>query len=64
LTEDSGEIAMLNASPEAYKEISKFKIPELSNLKKSRGRIWSHPAISNGKLFVRDQELLYCFEIR
>ena len=33
-------------------------------LKKSRGRLWAHPAISDGKLFIRDQELLYCFEIR
>ena len=64
LAEDSGEVAMLAASPEGYKEISKFKIPELSSLKKSRGRLWAHPAISDGKLFIRDQELLYCFEIR
>lgn len=64
LTEDSGEIAMLAASPEGYKEISKFKLPELSSLKKSRGRIWTHPAISDGKLYIRDQNLLFCFDIR
>lgn len=42
LAEDSGEVAMLAASPAGYKEISKFKIPELSTLRKdgeSFGRI-------------------------
>lgn len=64
LAEDSGEVAMLAASPAGYKEISKFKIPELSTLRKDGGKLWAHPAISDGKLFIRDQELLYCFEIR
>ncbi|MSR30197.1 MAG: polyvinylalcohol dehydrogenase [Gemmataceae bacterium] len=64
LTEDAGEIAMLAASPEGYKEISKFTLPELSKIRKSRGRIWTHPVISNGHLYIRDQELLFCFDIR
>lgn len=64
LTEDSGEVAMLTANSEGYKEISKFTLPELSKIRKSRGRIWTHPAISNGKLYIRDQELLYCFDIK
>ncbi|MFN5291948.1 MAG: PQQ-binding-like beta-propeller repeat protein [Planctomycetia bacterium] len=64
VTEDAGEVAMLAGSPDGYKEISKFTLPEGSKLKKSRGRIWTHPVISDGKLYVRDQELLFCFEIK
>jgi outer membrane protein assembly factor BamB len=64
VTEDAGEVAMLAGSADGYKEISKFTLPEGSKLKKSRGRIWTHPVISDGKLYVRDQELLFCFEIK
>jgi hypothetical protein len=28
-----------------------------------QGRIWTHPVIANGKLYLRDQELLSCYDI-
>jgi hypothetical protein len=52
-------MALVEASPTAYKLISKFKLPEPSG-KPS----WPHPVIANGKLFIRDQDTLLCFDVK
>jgi hypothetical protein len=33
-------------------------------LRKKSGKIWTHPVISNGKLYLRDQELIFCFDVK
>lgn len=62
--EAKGEVALLVASPTDYQEISKFKLPEESKLRKDRGKIWTHPVIADGHLYVRDQELVFCYKIK
>jgi outer membrane protein assembly factor BamB len=63
-TEDDGIVALVEATPKGYHEISRFQIPERSKLTKPSGKIWTHPVIANGKLYLRDQELLFCYDIR
>jgi outer membrane protein assembly factor BamB len=62
--EVKGEIAMIEASPAGYKQLGKFELPQQSTLRKPRGKIWTHPVISDGKLFLRDQELIFCYQIK
>lgn len=66
---DEGEVALVEADPKAFNEISSFKIPELSKYPQMRGtsrssRVWNHPVIANGFLFLRDNELIFCYDIR
>jgi outer membrane protein assembly factor BamB len=62
--DESGTVAMLDASPKAYKVISQFKLPQASKLRKSGGGVWTHPVLSDGKLYLRDQELLFCYQVK
>ncbi len=55
----SGLLALLEANPKEYKLVSSFKLPEPSN-KPS----WPHPVIANGKLYIRDQDKLICFNVK
>jgi hypothetical protein len=32
--------------------------------RKDSGAIWVHPVIANGRLYLRDQEIVYCFDVR
>lgn len=64
LAEDTGEVALIDPSGSSYKELSKFTLPKESSIRKSGGRRWTHPVVANGKLYVRDQELLFCFDLR
>jgi outer membrane protein assembly factor BamB len=41
-----------------------FELPEASKLRKPSGGVWTHPVIANGKLYLRDQDLLFCYELK
>ena len=58
LLSEDGVVGMADATPRAYRELSRFEI--------GRGNYptWTLPAIADGKLYLRDQELLYCYDIR
>jgi outer membrane protein assembly factor BamB len=64
LTEDEGEVALVEATPKEYKEISRFELPQKSTLRKPGGRVWTHPVVANGCLYLRDQELLFCYKVK
>lgn len=54
-----GEIALVEPSPEGYKEISRFAQPDRSD-KNS----WVYPTVRNGRLYIRDQGLLLCYDLK
>ncbi len=64
LEEGSGECFLVEATPAGYKEVSRFKMDPQTTQRNPQGRIWTHPVISNGKLYLRDQEILCCYEIK
>ncbi|MBM3824692.1 MAG: polyvinylalcohol dehydrogenase [Verrucomicrobia bacterium] len=62
--EGSGTVVLAVASPKAWEEKGRFKLDPQTTQRSPDGRIWTHPVISNGKLYLRDQELIYCYDIR
>jgi outer membrane protein assembly factor BamB len=62
--DDQGIVAMLEASPKAFKIISQFKLPSQSDKRKSAGGIWTHPSLCDGKLYLRDQEMIFCYQVK
>ena len=63
-SEGSGTLARVKASEKAYEENGKFTIPKTSSLRPKQGKIWPHPVIAQGKLFLRDYELLFVFDLQ
>ena len=64
LEEGSGTVALIDASPQGWKERSRFKLEPQTTRRNPQGHIWTHPVISNGELYLRDQELLFCFDVK
>jgi len=64
LEEKSGTLVLIDASPNGWKEISRFKLDPQSTIRSPDGRIWTHPVISNGRLYLRDQDLIYSYSIK
>jgi outer membrane protein assembly factor BamB len=62
--EQSGETVLIEASPDGWKECGRLKLPEKTKLERKSGQIWTHPVIANGKLYLRDQDLLFCFDVK
>lgn len=58
LRAEHGPVALIKASPDGYEEISRFDQPDRSDHK-----AWPHPVVANGKLYLRDQGLLLCYDV-
>ena len=64
LDEGSGTVVLIEASPEGWNEHARFKLDPQSAMRKPSGKIWTHPVVINGKLYLRDQDLIYCFDVK
>lgn len=62
--EGDGEIVMIDASPAGWSEHGRFQLTAQSSRRSQRGKIWTHPTVCNGKLYLRDQEFLSCYDIK
>jgi outer membrane protein assembly factor BamB len=54
-----GTLALIEATPDGYKEHGRFNPPDRSD-KQS----WPHLVIVNGRLYIRDQDVLLCYDIK
>ena len=52
---DTGELALIKATPEKYTEVARFAALE--------GRTWNYPAIADGRLLVRNSTEMAAFNI-
>lgn len=64
LGENDGDCVLAEASPAGWKEISRFRLEPQTQQRAAKGKVWTHPTIANGKLYLRDQEFLSCYEIK
>jgi len=62
--ESSGDVSLVEPSPDAMKLKSKFKIPQETKVPRGSGKIFTHPVVANGCLYLRDQDLIFCYDIR
>ena len=63
LTEDPGTVALADASPKGWKEHSRFVLAPQSAHRPPKGKVWTPPVIANKRLYLRDQEKLWCLDI-
>ncbi len=57
--ETNGIVALAEASSEGWKEAGRFQLSPQTKIRSSSGKIWPHPVIANGKLYLRDQDLFF-----
>jgi outer membrane protein assembly factor BamB len=62
--ERKGEVVLIDASPDGWNEHGRFKIDPQTTQRSKSGGIWTHPVVANGRLYLRDQELLAAYDIR
>ena len=55
---ESGEMALIEATPAAYHLKGTFKI------KTKHSASWPHPVVLDGKLYLRDQQDLHCYNVK
>ncbi|MBK8090575.1 MAG: hypothetical protein IPK32_00890 [Verrucomicrobiaceae bacterium] len=62
--ENDGTIALVKVSDKGWEMVSSFKLEAQTSQRAKDGRIWTHPVVSGGKLYLRDQELISCYDIK
>lgn len=56
--QDEGLVAVIEANPDQYRLKTTFKAPTAG------GPAWPHPVIHDGKLYLRHNNLLACYDLR
>jgi outer membrane protein assembly factor BamB len=64
LSEDKGIVALIEASAKGWKEHGRFQLPYDSTLRQPKWLVWTHPVISGGRLYLRNQELLFSYDVK
>lgn len=64
LDEKTGDCVLIEANPNAWTEKGRFKLEPLSANRSPQGGIWPHPVVSNGHLYLRDQEFISCYAVK
>ena len=57
--QEDGPMTLSEPSPKEYLEKGRFMQPD-----RSRARAWSYPVVANGKLYLRDQDVLLCYDVK
>ena len=56
---EEGPVLLIEPSPKEYLERGRFEQPDRSDKP-----AWAHPVIANGKLYIRDQDMLLAYDIK
>jgi outer membrane protein assembly factor BamB len=57
--EGDGAMTLVEASPVGYKEKGRFAQPDRSDK-----QAWAYPVVAGGKLYLRDQDTLLCYDVK
>ncbi len=61
--ERRGDVVLIDASAKGWNERGRFTIDPQTEQRSPKGKVWTHPTIANGKLYLRDQEIVLCYDI-
>lgn len=55
----NGVMSLIKADPAELKEVGTFKLPDAGERPG-----WAHPQVLDGKLYVREQDKFFCYDVR
>lgn len=59
---ENGEVLLVEATPEGYREHGRFTPPNQPD--RGQAKAWAYPVVANGRLYIREAGTLWCFQIR
>lgn len=63
LNEEDGTITLATATPDGFEQKGQFQLEPQSSNRNPKGKIWTHPVVIGGKLFLRDQEYIVAYDV-
>ena len=62
LHSEAGEVALVEATPEEYRERGRFTPPDLPE--RGNSKAWPYPVVADGRLYIHDWGVLWCYDVR
>lgn len=62
--ESTGTVVLVKANPDKWDEQGRFELEAKSDQRSPDGRIWTHPVVTGGRLYLRDQEFISCYDVK
>lgn len=59
-----GTVSLVHPDREKFRLAGKLTLPAETAIPRKQGAIWAHPVVANGKLVIRDQDLIYAYDVR
>ena len=64
VNDSDGSVFLAVATPDGFSEKGRFPMPKVTKLREgTNGKVWTHPVVLDGKLYLRDQDLVFCFDV-
>ncbi|MCI0333873.1 MAG: PQQ-binding-like beta-propeller repeat protein [Planctomycetes bacterium] len=60
--ERTGEVALIEATPDEYRERGKFTPPGVPD--KGQSQAWTYPVVADGRLYLHDWGTLWCYDVK
>lgn len=65
LDESRGSVFLVEATPDGYREHGRFDLPDKTRLREgTNGKVWTHPVVVGGRLYLRDQDHVFCYDVK
>ncbi len=61
--DEDATVLLVDPNREAFKSVGELKLPTTTSTDRGSGAIWAHPVIADQTLYLRDQELIFAFDI-
>ncbi|TWU26542.1 outer membrane biogenesis protein BamB [Novipirellula galeiformis] len=61
--DEEGSVNLVQPSREAWTEKGTLTLPRETELPRDKGAIWAHPVVADQMLIIRDQDLIFAFDI-
>jgi outer membrane protein assembly factor BamB len=59
---ENGELALVDATPEGYREKGRFTPPDQPE--RGQSKAWAYPVVANGRFYIRDSNVLWCYDVK
>ncbi|WP_164104301.1 PQQ-binding-like beta-propeller repeat protein [Candidatus Laterigemmans baculatus] len=58
-----GSLVLVEPSREGWKPVGSLTLPEQTEIARKSGAIWAHPVIADQMVLIRDQDLIFAYDI-
>jgi outer membrane protein assembly factor BamB len=64
LHSEEGDVALVEATADGYHEKGRFTPPDQPKRINEMEKAWAYPAVANGRLYIRDHDRLWCYDVK